>query len=787
MRVSAIAVLIFLVPVLLWTSDSHPEAARAQSRRSGALTGEQIYRAQCASCHGVKGEGTKHYQKPLTGSQTIEQLARFIHTSMPPGPRKCSAPDAKKVASYIYHAFYSPIAQARVRPARIELSRLTVRQYRNAVMDLIGSFRGSMPWTEQRGLRARYYQTKSNAKPALERIDPVIHFDFGTTGAIPEQKDPYQFTIHWEGSLIAPETGEYEFILRTEHAAQLWINNRRRPLIDALVRSGNDNEYRGTIFLVGGRVYPLRLEFSKGVQGVDDLSKVKQKPPTRASLSLQWRRPKLPAEVVPHHYLMPVSGPELFAPTTPFPPDDRSIGYERGTSVSREWNEATTEAAYETAGYVASRLSELAGAPENAPDRKERVLAFCRRFVERAFRRPLAPELEEVYVQRHFRDTSDLETAVKRVVILTLKSPRFLFREIGGGQPDAFAVAERLSFGLWDSLPDEILVEAARTGQLSTREQVVRQAQRMAADPRAWAKLRDFLLQWLKVEHYPDLARNPRQFPEFNDAVAVDLRNALELFLEQVVWQGSSSFRDLLLTDKVPLNGRLAKVYGASLPPDSDFQMVALDPGERAGILTHPYLMASFAYFDSSSPIHRGVLISRSMLGRVLQPPPVAVAPVPADLHPKLTTRQRVALQTKPAACMSCHDMINSLGFTLEKFDAIGRFRTTEKNQQIDDSGAYKSRSGQTVAFSGARSLAQFLAESDESHTAFVEKLFHYLIKQPIRAYGPTMLQSLTRSFQKSGLNIRQQMVETVVEAAFAGRAGPSPALARSKEAGGAS
>ena len=160
-----------------------------------------------------------------------------------------------------------------------------------------------------------------------------------------------------------------------------------------------------------------------------------------------------------------------------------------------------------------------------------------------------------------------------------------------------------------------------------------------------------------------------------------------------------------------------------------------LEPRERAGVLTHPYLMASFAYTASSSPIHRGVFIARSVLGRVLRPPPEAVAPLAPDLHPDLTTRQRVTLQTKPESCQSCHGMINPLGFTLEHFDAVGRYRNEEKGRPIDATGSYETRAGEMVKFDGVRDLAAFLAGSEETHTAFVQQLFHYLVKQPVRAY----------------------------------------------------
>jgi cytochrome c553 len=742
--------------------------------------GKAIFMKRCTSCHGAKGEGTKAYPKALTGDKSVGQLATFIHQNMPPGPariRKWVGDDHRKVAAYLHDAFYSPLAQARNRPARIELSRLTVRQYRNAVADLIGSFRPAARWDEKRGLRGKYFATgrTRGRDGTLERVDPEIRFDFGTAGAIPEQSDPYQFAMHWEGSVLAPETGEYDFVVRTEHAARLWVNDLRRPLIDAGVQSGSDTEHRGSLFLLGGRAYPLRLEFTKGVVGVNDLKKLKEKPPAKATLSLEWKPPKRADGVIPVQYLLPVSVPETFAVAAPFPPDDRSIGYERGTSVSKAWEEATTEGAIETARYVTEHLSELSGAADDAADREARLRQFCRQFAVRAFRRPLGEELERLYVAEQFQGAPDLETAVKRVVLLVLKSPRFLYREIGSGAPDAYDVASRLSFGLWDSLPDDDLLMAAVAGALSTREQVIGQAERMAQDPRAWSKLREFLMQWLKVEQGPDLGKDKKLFPRFDETVASDLRTSLELFLEHVAWSERSDFRELLLSEEMYLNGRLAKLYGGYVPPDAPFQRVRLNQPERAGVLTHPYLMASFAYQKTSSPIHRGVLISRSLLGRVLQPPPQAFTPIPVELHPNLTTRQRVALQTKPAACsMSCHSMINPLGFTLEKFDAIGRLRAMENGRPIDATGSYQSRTGQTVRFSGARSLARYLAGSEEAHAAFVEKLFQHLVKQPVRAHGPQTLTEMVQAFAANEFSIRKQMVEIMAASALKGSKSPN-------------
>jgi hypothetical protein len=756
-------------------------------------TGEQIYRQKCASCHGPSGEGTDdHYPRPLIGERPVGSLARLIAKTMPEdAPGECVGEDAQRVAAYIYGTFYSKDAPGRskFRPPRIELSRLTVRQYRNAVTDLIGSFRNPARWGAERGLKGEYASRSGRRRRdgngdggSLNRVDPEIRFQFGTSSPIPEQdalKDVAQkwqrapvlfvplrlfkpfsqeFRVTWQGSLLAPETGEYEFRVKTENAVKLSVNDLRRPLIDALVKSGSDTEYQGSIYLLGGRAYSVRLEFSRTKE-------------LTSSIELEWKVPGRPFEVIPQRNLVPVSLPETFVVTTPFPPDDRSVGYERGTSVSKAWDVATTDAAIEVAGYVMTHLTEFSGAGDNASDREAKLREFCRKFAERAFRRPLGDDQKTLFIDHQFKDAPDLDAAVKRVVILILKSPRFLYRETGSGPPDSFDVASRLSFGLWDSLPDQQLLDAAASRQLATRDQVTRQVERMANDPRARVKLEGFLFQWLKIDQARDIVKDPKLYPEWNETVVSDLRTSLELFLEDVIGSEASDYRQLLRASYVYLNGRLAPLFGAKLPADAPFQKVVLEHQERTGLLTHPYLLASFAYTATSSPIHRGVFIARSVLGRVLRPPPEAVAPLAPDLHPDLTTRQRVTIQTQPESCRSCHGMINPLGFTLEHFDALGRYRKEEKGKPIDAAGSYETRTGgQTVKFAGTLDLAAYLASSGEAHSAFVQQLFHYLIKQPIGAFGSQELPDLRRFFVAHDFNIRKLMVEIMASTALTPR-----------------
>jgi hypothetical protein len=133
-----------------------------------------------------------------------------------------------------------------------------------------------------------------------------------------------------------------------------------------------------------------------------------------------------------------------------------------------------------------------------------------------------------------------------------------------------------------------------------------------------------------------------------------------------------------------------------------------------------------------------------------------------------MTTRERIAMQTKPDACQSCHSTINPLGFALEEFDAIGRFRALEKNRPVDTAGSYTTQSGDVVKFAGAAELAAFLANSPESQAAFVRQLFNFTVKQPIRAYGPDCWAQLQQRFTADACNVQKLMREIVITTATA-------------------
>ena len=763
------------------------EGAPVASTGGAARSGESIYRRDCARCHGPQGEGVAgQYDETLYGEQSVTSLARYIHRTMPDDRKeKTSEVEALAVAEFIHSAFYSPQARARNTPARIDFSRLTQRRYRESVADLISGFTPVRQTSQSGGLQAEYFQSKGmnkKDKSALKRIDPFIRFDYGTNSPTPDITAD-QFSIAWSGSVLAPESGEYQFRVTTPNGARLYVNtdlaagdsNRRddsdakreAALVDLWVSSGGvERQATASLYLLGGRSYPLRLDYFK----------FKEK---TAAIRLEWKPPQGPWAVIPASVLSPENSSATPVIGTAFPADDSSLGYERGHAISKEWWRTITRAGTETSELVAGRIHRLANIPASTTNRSDlsaRMQDFCGQFAERAFRRPLDTELRSRVVTRWFQPGIALEDSVKRSVLATMTSPRFLYPELAG-QQDSHTVAARLALVLWDSLPDEALRKAADRGELMTPEQIRAQAQRMVRNPRTRAKMGGFFDHWLDTDEAQDLAKDPKTYPGFDAELIQDLRTSLNHFVESVVWSDASDYRQLLLSDELHLNAALRRYYGVEknerppgathAPAEADaFIPVRFDPEQRAGVLTHPFLLSTHAYYRSSSPIHRGVFLTRNVLGRFLKPPPMAIEFMDDRFDPSLTMREKVTQLTEKPQCMACHATINPLGFSLEQFDAVGRFRSEDNRKPVNATSEYLTADGKTVTLRGPRDLARHAAESPEARRGFVRQLFQYTVQQAPTAYGPDRLQKLDSAFQESGCNIRQLLVEIAIQSA---------------------
>ncbi len=730
--------------------------------------GKTIYQKLCLDCHGPKGAGAEGVDAdPLVGTRTIESLAGRITRTMPEDEEHlCVGEEAQQVAEYIFHAFYSPEAQARQNPVTTDLTRLTGPQFRNSVTDLIGSFMNPRhsPVLENPGIRG-YYSLDDRKKAGnndykrekFERTDNQIRFDFGS--GIPKLPDGKksnmtQFRITWRGSIYARETGTYEFTLRTRNGAKFFINEhdtKEEPSIDAWVAPDNEiREESGKVELVGGRQYYIYLEFFKYTE-------------EKSLIELHWKTPHGTREIVPANALTPDHSHPVFVATTPLPADDRSYGYERGSNVSRIWLDAVTSTAFEAADHVIKNLDRLARTKTDDKEREKKLKDFAAAFTARSFRRPLEDNERELYVERHFREAGSMEDAIRRIVIYSVTSPYFLYPGTSFDSPHgSWATASAMALSLWDSLPDQMLRNRAGSNQLQDRKQLEREAWRMLHDGRARHKVLGFFHHWLELSKADDLAKDSTKFPEFSSEMLADLRTSLDLFLDDVVWDEASDYRKLLLSDHLFLNERLGKVYGK---PDlkGGFQKVSLPTEGRTGVITHPFLLTALSYHNNTSPIHRGVFLTKNIVGMPLKPPPEAIEFEDSKFPPNLTMREKVTEMTRAKACMACHSMINPLGFSLEKYDAIGRWRTEEQGKPINDDSVLMTDYGSEIQIKGPREVAEYAANSPAAHAAFIRQLFHHSTKQPLLAYGFDAEDRLVTHFKNTNFNIRNLLVEMAI------------------------
>lgn len=721
---------------------------------AAAPDGPAIYQEHCASCHGDEGEGVaEEYDEILVGKRSIASLTKYIDRKMPEDEEHLVVgEDALAVAAYIHEAFYSPEAQARLQPARRSLLHLSRQQHHNAITELIVAFRWIREDPNQNGLKAEYYSFQTGKglrkkEKVLERIEPRASFDLATSPAI-DNLNPEEYTITWVGSLVPPETGNYQFRIHTPNGAKFFLNrtsDNDPAVIDGWVSSGNEmRELTGSLPLVGAFPTRLRLDFLSFQEEV-------------SSILLEWKPPHGTWETIPTRYLWPESSAKLLLLDTNFPPDDASLGYERGSSVSKAWKNAIAKAAIEASLQIKEDLDGLARTTPDDPKRGEKIRLFCENFATRAFCRPLTVEQKERFLDRFFQALPP-EEAAQKSLLLTLSSPYFLYPNLPAPE-DSYTIARTLSLALSDSLPQNKLWGAASKGQLITpqqREQAVRQ---LLKDPRTRLKVQRFFHHWLALSEREDLRKDSEAFPDFDEQIIADLRYSLDCFLAEVVWSPRSDYRELFLSKDFFFNQRLADYYEIPSNTASEFTRLSAADDQRAGVLTHPYLLAAFSYHKQTSPIHRGVYLGRNVLGRYLKPPPNAIEFKDSDFDPTLTMREKVTDLTKDSSCMSCHEVINPIGFSLERFDATGRYRERENGKVINTASRYPTPDDRTIEITGPHDLAQIAVESPDAHRAFIQNLFHHLVQQPVAAYGASAMDDLQREFVQKEFNIQELIV----------------------------
>jgi hypothetical protein len=468
-------------------------------------------------------------------------------------------------------------------------------------------------------------------------------------------------------------------------------------------------------------------------------------------------------------------------PASSFPPDDSTIGFEVGITVSdrlaRDYldtGEALAADAVTDLSALDPILARCAGTDLPTGTSADACAAeFIASFGRRAYRRPLSTEevTELTTLFRTGRELEDFRTGIQLVVNAMLISPSFLYRvEVappGASTGDVVSVvdyelASRLSFYFWRSMPDDELLDAAEAGELRTPEDVDAQARRMMEDPRFSRSYGDFFRQWLGLDRLAGLTKDDALYPTWSPELRDSLEASLDAFIDEIAETGSVD--DMVRGGFAFVDERSAAHFGVTIPagarPERDgLFRVALPEGERAGLFTHPALLAILGKSNQSDPIHRGVFIRTRVLCEVLDAPPADVDLTPPDLAPGLTTRERFDMHRNEPRCASCHTLIDPIGFGFENYDGIGRFRETEEGHVIDATGMVNAGGDANGAFDGALELSSRLAESETFHGCVASQVFRFASGRVESRRDACTTLDLRERFEASGYDLRELML----------------------------
>ena len=428
------------------------------------------------------------------------------------------------------------------------------------------------------------------------------------------------------------------------------------------------------------------------------------------------------------------------------------------------------------AGDTPSRRRIFGAAPPAAGDRDRAASRIVASLMRAAYRRPVtdADVQGPLALYRDAAAEHGFDAGIEMALSAILVSPQFLFRverDPAGIAPGTayritdLELASRLSFFLWSSLPDEELLSTAAAGRLRQPAMLERQVRRMVADPRARALVTNFAAQWLHLRNLASMTPDMRLFPDFDDNLRQAFRQETELFFESVLREDRSVL-DLLRADYTFVNERLARHYGIPHVYGSRFRRVALaGDSMRGGLLRHGSILTVTSYATRTSPVVRGKWILDNLLG-VPPPPPLPDVPALKDntVDGHLSVRQRLAEHRRHATCAGCHNLMDPVGLSLEKFDAVGRRRTTEEGAPIDASGGLPDGS----RFDDVQGLEAALLRRPELFVgAFAEKLQTYALGRGVEYYDAPAIREIVRAARPENFRMSAVILGVVKSPAF--------------------
>jgi cytochrome c5 len=764
-----------------------PQVKSAQSSSPiGAASRASSHRGMldryCVTCHNQRlvTAGLKldeaDVANPVEGAEIWEKVVRKLRTGMMPPPNmpQPSMEDRRALLSWLETSL-DKAAAAKPNPGRTEtLRRLNRTEYQNAIRDLLS--------------------VDIDAASLLPADESGHGFDNVTVGDLPPALLDRYISAAQKISALAigsTQTSLQSDIIRVPpdvtqegHVSELPIGTRGGVVIPYTF--AQNGEYDIQIYLARGysgdidglkdpQPHEIRLLLDRTPIGEFTVQR-----PANGDDALLDRNLKIrvPVTAGPHQVGVTFLKNSSSLIETARQPLQSRFNERRSPRITPAISQVSITGPYAPQGAddTPSRRRIFVCRPANPSEEQACAKKILSTLMRRAYRRSISDADVErpMAFYREGKSEHDFDAGIGKALSAVLINPEFLFRvEVDPDKTAAGAayrisdleLASRLSFFLWSSLPDDALLDSAIRGELRRPDVLEKHVRRMLADPRSYNLASNFAGQWLRLRNVTSVDPNVRLYPDFDDNLRQAFRLETELFVDSVVREDRTVL-DLLRADYTFLNERLAKHYGIPNVYGSRFRRVELErDSRRGGLLRQGSILAVTAYATRTSPVIRGVWVLSNIVGA---PPPPPLPNVPAldgNVPANLPVRERMSAHRANPVCANCHRTIDPVGFTLENFDAVGRWRENEGDSgPIDVSGTLPGLGD----VNGVAGLEEALLRRPELFaTTLTEKLLTFALGRGVEYYDAPAVRKILREAQPGGYRFSSLILGIVNSAPF--------------------